>query len=92
MMASLDITCIARITDCAPQAEIWIFDIHRQNEHSRCDVGFSINHSPAIILTLYRYADLLEFVRAPQNGFMSATLPFSHGFEVMVYRPESIIT
>jgi hypothetical protein len=35
----------------------------------------------------FRYKDLLDFVRRPDSGFMSITIPFSEGFEVMVYKP-----
>ncbi|PYH92154.1 hypothetical protein BO71DRAFT_400807 [Aspergillus ellipticus CBS 707.79] len=34
------------------------------------------------------YADLLAFLRAPENGFQNMTLPFTNGFEMSVYRPE----
>ncbi|KAF5860312.1 hypothetical protein ETB97_001732 [Aspergillus alliaceus] len=34
------------------------------------------------------YADLLTFLRAPENGFQNMTLPFTNGFEMSVYRPE----
>lgn len=33
------------------------------------------------------YADLLAFMRAPENGFQNMTLPFTNGFEMSVYRP-----
>ncbi|KAF9886538.1 hypothetical protein FE257_011309 [Aspergillus nanangensis] len=33
------------------------------------------------------YADLLAFLRAPENGFQNMTLPFTNGFEMSVYRP-----
>ncbi|OJJ29732.1 hypothetical protein ASPWEDRAFT_63264 [Aspergillus wentii DTO 134E9] len=35
------------------------------------------------------YADLLAYLRAPENGFFNQTLPFTNGFEMSVYRPES---
>ncbi|KAM3081155.1 hypothetical protein ACMFMG_005111 [Clarireedia jacksonii] len=34
------------------------------------------------------YADLLEFLRNPENGFQNMTLPFTNGFEMSIYRPE----
>jgi predicted O-methyltransferase YrrM len=34
------------------------------------------------------YADLLAYLRAPENGFQNMTLPFTNGFEMSVYRPE----
>lgn len=33
------------------------------------------------------YADLLTYLRAPENGFQNMTLPFTNGFEMSVYRP-----
>ncbi|RAL07804.1 O-methyltransferase [Aspergillus homomorphus CBS 101889] len=33
------------------------------------------------------YADLLAFLRAPENGFQNMTLPFTNGFEMSVYLP-----
>ncbi|PYI36151.1 O-methyltransferase [Aspergillus indologenus CBS 114.80] len=33
------------------------------------------------------YADLLAFLRSPENGFQNMTLPFSNGFEMSVYLP-----
>ncbi|KAH8727073.1 S-adenosyl-L-methionine-dependent methyltransferase [Phaeosphaeriaceae sp. PMI808] len=33
------------------------------------------------------YKDFLEFVRDPRNCFMSTTIPFAEGFEVIVYQP-----
>lgn len=36
-----------------------------------------------------RYADLLGYIRYPQNGFVSTTLPFSGGFELSVYTGSS---
>ena len=35
------------------------------------------------------YADLLAFMRAPENNFRNMTLPFSNGFEMSVYLPGS---
>ncbi|KAJ5084140.1 S-adenosyl-L-methionine-dependent methyltransferase [Penicillium alfredii] len=34
------------------------------------------------------YADLLAYLRAPENGFQNMTLPFTNGFEMSVYRPQ----
>lgn len=34
------------------------------------------------------YADLLTYLRAPENGFQNMTLPFTNGFEMSVYRPQ----
>ncbi|OQE15669.1 hypothetical protein PENSTE_c027G00576 [Penicillium steckii] len=34
------------------------------------------------------YADLLAYLRTPENGFQNMTLPFTNGFEMSVYRPE----
>lgn len=34
------------------------------------------------------YADLLAFLRDPQNGFRNLTLPFNGGFEMSVYLPK----
>ncbi|KAJ5855518.1 S-adenosyl-L-methionine-dependent methyltransferase [Penicillium soppii] len=36
------------------------------------------------------YADLLAYLRAPENGFQNMTLPFTNGFEMSVYRPQSV--
>ncbi|KAK2756775.1 hypothetical protein FQN54_005221 [Arachnomyces sp. PD_36] len=33
------------------------------------------------------YADLLGFLRSPENGFQNMTLPFTNGFEMSVYQP-----
>ncbi|KAK7421138.1 hypothetical protein QQZ08_010068 [Neonectria magnoliae] len=33
------------------------------------------------------YADLLAYLRAPENGFPNMTLPFTNGFEMSVYLP-----
>ncbi|KAJ5726120.1 S-adenosyl-L-methionine-dependent methyltransferase [Penicillium malachiteum] len=33
------------------------------------------------------YADLLAYLRAPENGFQNMTLPFTNGFEMSVYMP-----
>ncbi|KAI1357699.1 O-methyltransferase [Xylaria arbuscula] len=33
------------------------------------------------------YADLLAYLRAPENGFHNLSLPFSNGLEMSVYRP-----
>ncbi|KAH8423413.1 O-methyltransferase [Aspergillus melleus] len=35
------------------------------------------------------YADLLAFLRNPENGFQNMTLPFTNGFEMSVYMPRS---
>ncbi|KAL3449343.1 putative O-methyltransferase [Aspergillus insuetus] len=35
------------------------------------------------------YADLLAFMREPKNGFQNMTLPFTNGFEMSVYIPNS---
>ncbi|KAL4895029.1 O-methyltransferase [Aspergillus ambiguus] len=35
------------------------------------------------------YADLLAYLRAPENGFQNMTLPFTNGFEMSVYLPKS---
>ncbi|KAK7408136.1 hypothetical protein QQX98_009727 [Neonectria punicea] len=35
------------------------------------------------------YADLLAYLRAPENGFRNMTLPFTNGFEMSVYLPSS---
>ncbi|KAJ0424349.1 putative O-methyltransferase [Aspergillus carlsbadensis] len=35
------------------------------------------------------YADLLAFMRDPKNGFQNMTLPFTNGFEMSVYMPNS---
>ncbi|KAI3012310.1 hypothetical protein CBS147346_687 [Aspergillus niger] len=34
------------------------------------------------------YADLLSFLRSPENGFRNMTLPFTNGFEMSVYLPQ----
>ncbi|BCS17774.1 O-methyltransferase [Aspergillus puulaauensis] len=33
------------------------------------------------------YADLLAYLRNPENGFRNTTLPFTNGFEMSVYQP-----
>jgi predicted O-methyltransferase YrrM len=33
------------------------------------------------------YADLLAYLRDPENGFRNMTLPFTNGFEMSVYLP-----
>jgi hypothetical protein len=33
------------------------------------------------------YADLLTFMRTPENGFHSLTLPYTNGFKMGVYLP-----
>ncbi|KAE8144627.1 S-adenosyl-L-methionine-dependent methyltransferase [Aspergillus avenaceus] len=33
------------------------------------------------------YADLLNYLRTPENGFHNMTLPFNNGFEMSVYLP-----
>lgn len=35
------------------------------------------------------YADLLAYLRAPENGFRNMTLPFTNGFEMSVFLPSS---
>ncbi|RAL00786.1 O-methyltransferase [Aspergillus ibericus CBS 121593] len=35
------------------------------------------------------YAELLAFLRSPENGFRNMTLPFTNGFEMSVYQPRS---
>ncbi|KAJ9250133.1 hypothetical protein DTO207G8_6269 [Paecilomyces variotii] len=35
------------------------------------------------------YADLLGYLRNPENGFQNMTLPFTNGFEMSVYLPKS---
>lgn len=42
---------------------------------------------PWAALNCHRYHGLLDFVGAPENRFTSMTIPFSEGFEVVVYRP-----
>lgn len=34
------------------------------------------------------YADLLGYLRDPENGFRNMTLPFNGGFEMSVYQPK----
>ena len=36
-----------------------------------------------------RYQELLDFTGDPDNGFVSMTIPFTDGFEVMVRKPLS---
>ncbi|KAI1263494.1 O-methyltransferase [Xylariaceae sp. FL1019] len=38
------------------------------------------------------YADLLAYLREPENGFHNLTLPFSNGFLMSVYRPAEGMT
>jgi hypothetical protein len=39
-----------------------------------------------VVLTVSNsYQDLLAFVRDPADGFLSMTIPFPEGFEVMIY-------
>lgn len=33
------------------------------------------------------YADLLKYLRTPENGFSNLTLPYTNGFEMSVYLP-----
>ncbi|KAL4971995.1 S-adenosyl-L-methionine-dependent methyltransferase [Aspergillus desertorum] len=35
------------------------------------------------------YADLLAYLRDPKNGFRNMTLPFTNGFEMSVYLPDT---
>ncbi|KAL3460606.1 S-adenosyl-L-methionine-dependent methyltransferase [Aspergillus heterothallicus] len=35
------------------------------------------------------YAELLAFLRCPENGFQNMTLPFTNGFEMSVYMPNT---
>ncbi|EHA24765.1 hypothetical protein CBS63078_6277 [Aspergillus niger] len=35
------------------------------------------------------YADLLAYMRNPENGFRNMTLPFTNGFEMSVYMPDA---
>lgn len=35
------------------------------------------------------YSDLLQYIRAPKNGFRSMTLPFTNGFEMSIYTPRA---
>ncbi|KAJ9373968.1 hypothetical protein DTO282E5_1324 [Paecilomyces variotii] len=35
------------------------------------------------------YADLLGYLRTPENGFQNMTLPFTNGFQMSVYLPRS---
>ncbi|PYI11013.1 hypothetical protein BO78DRAFT_426072 [Aspergillus sclerotiicarbonarius CBS 121057] len=35
------------------------------------------------------YAELLAFLRSPESGFRNMTLPFTNGFEMSVYQPQS---
>lgn len=35
------------------------------------------------------YKDLLAYMRAPESGFQNQTLPFTNGFEMSVYLPQS---
>jgi len=34
-----------------------------------------------------RYKDLLEYLRAPDNGFRNLTLPYSKSLEMSLYLP-----
>lgn len=34
------------------------------------------------------YADLLEYLRTPENGFQNMTLPFTNGLEMSVFLPK----
>jgi hypothetical protein len=44
-----------------------------------------------VVLTVSNsYQDLLAFVRDPANGFLSMTIPFPEGFEVMIYKPSHV--
>ncbi|KAL6410896.1 O-methyltransferase [Ilyonectria robusta] len=38
------------------------------------------------------YADLLSYLRSPENGFRNMTLPFTNGFEMSVYLPSRTTT
>lgn len=42
-----------------------------------------------IIFGAEGYKDLLEYFRAPENGFQNLTLPYTNGFEMSVYLPRS---
>ncbi|KAG8623744.1 hypothetical protein KVT40_008720 [Elsinoe batatas] len=35
------------------------------------------------------YKDLLSYMKAPENGFRNITLPYTNGFEMSVYYPDS---
>jgi hypothetical protein len=44
-----------------------------------------------VVLTIPdSYRDLLAFVREPANGFLSMTVPFPEGFEIMIYKPSHV--
>ena len=44
-----------------------------------------------VILTFPNsYQDLLAFVRDPANRFLSMTIPFSEGFELIMYKPSHV--
>lgn len=34
-----------------------------------------------------KYKELLDYLRAPENGFSNLTLPYSNGLEMSVYLP-----
>lgn len=44
-----------------------------------------------VILTFSNsYQDLLAFVRDPANRFLSMTIPFPEGFELIIYKPSHV--
>lgn len=40
-------------------------------------------------LTSHGYDEFIEYVRKPGSGFVSVTVPYSNGLEMLVYQPQN---
>ncbi|GAD95868.1 O-methyltransferase [Paecilomyces variotii No. 5] len=81
------------LKDGLPEVDLLLLDIWAALSLPTLKTVLPRLRSGAVVLTdntisgAKGYADLLAFLRAPENGFQNMTLPFTNGFEMSVYHP-----
>ncbi|KAL4914478.1 S-adenosyl-L-methionine-dependent methyltransferase [Aspergillus aurantiobrunneus] len=81
------------LKDGLPQVDLLLLDIWSALALPTLKTVLPCLRSGAVVLTdntisaAEGYADLLGYLRTPENGFQNMTLPFTNGFEMSVYMP-----
>jgi hypothetical protein len=71
----------------------WICYCSRQNCKRESTVsGINKFLVESMLICQKRYHEFLIFVRDPRNGFMSLTVPFPEGFEIIVYNRGGVLS
>jgi hypothetical protein len=93
VILSMDLTGTSRTKTTVTKIEERICYCSRQ-DHQR-EGSVSMRNKLLLKLMLMfqtRYHDFLTFVRNPGNGFMSLTVPFPEGFEIIVYNRDGVVS